>query len=32
VATKVGDAFKIVIPEKPMSRTHRYLWDYTWTN
>jgi hypothetical protein len=32
VATRVGDTFKIVIPERPMSRTHRYLWDYTWTN
>jgi len=24
--------FRIVIPEVPMSRRHRYLWDYTWTN
>jgi len=24
--------FRIVIPELPMSRRHRYLWDYTWTN
>jgi len=24
--------FRIVIPEIPMSRRHRYLWDYTWTN
>jgi hypothetical protein len=24
--------FRIVIPESPMSRRHRYLWDYTWTN
>ena len=24
--------FRIVIPEHPMSRRHRYLWDYTWTN
>jgi hypothetical protein len=24
--------FRIVVPETPMSRRHRYLWDYTWTN
>jgi hypothetical protein len=24
--------FRIVIPAVPMSRRHRYLWDYTWTN
>jgi len=24
--------FRIVIPESLMSRRHRYLWDYTWTN
>ena len=24
--------FRVVIPESPMSRRHRYLWDYTWTN
>jgi hypothetical protein len=24
--------YRIVIPEVPMSRRHRYLWDYTWTN
>ena len=24
--------FRIVVPEVPMSRRHRYLWDYTWTN
>ena len=24
--------YRIVIPEIPMSRRHRYLWDYTWTN
>ena len=24
--------FRVVIPEIPMSRRHRYLWDYTWTN
>jgi hypothetical protein len=23
---------RVVIPEHPMSRRHRYLWDYTWTN
>ena len=24
--------YRIVIPEVPMSRRHRYLWDYSWTN
>ena len=24
--------YRIVIPDVPMSRRHRYLWDYTWTN
>ena len=24
--------FRIVIPEAPQSRRHRYLWDYSWTN
>ena len=24
--------YRIVIPEVPMSRRHRYLWDYAWTN
>src|SRR5437867_8184416 len=32
IAAEVGGRFRIVIPEMPMSRRHRYLWDYTWTN
>jgi hypothetical protein len=24
--------FRIVIPERPMSRKHGYLWDYQWNN
>ena len=32
VATDMYGRFRIVIPESPMSRRHRYLWDYTWTN
>jgi len=32
LATDVGGRFRIVIPETPMSRRHRYLWDYAWTN
>lgn len=32
VVTEVGGRFRVVIPETPMSKRHRYLWDYTWTN
>jgi len=32
VVTPVDGAFRVVIPETPMSKRHRYLWDYTWTN
>jgi hypothetical protein len=32
VATQVHGRFRIVIPETPMSKRHRYLWDYIWTN
>lgn len=32
IATDVDGRFRIVIPEIPMHRQHRYLWDYTWTN
>ena len=32
IAAELGGRFRIVIPEMPMSRRHRYLWDYTWTN
>jgi hypothetical protein len=32
VATNVDGRFRIVIPETPMSKRHRYLWDYIWTN
>jgi len=32
MAAGYNGRFRIVIPEVPMSRRHRYLWDYTWTN
>jgi hypothetical protein len=32
VVTEVGTQYRVVIPEAAMSRRHRYLWDYTWTN
>ena len=32
LATRVGDGFRIVIPERRMSTRERYLWEYTWTN
>ena len=32
IAAEVSGRFRIVIPEMPISRRHRYLWDYTWTN
>jgi hypothetical protein len=32
VVTQVDGSFRVVIPETPMSKRHRYLWDYTWTN
>lgn len=32
VVTLVGERYRVVVPEIPMSRKHSYLWDYTWTN
>jgi hypothetical protein len=32
IATEVDGRYRIVIPESPLSRQHRYLWDYSWTN
>jgi hypothetical protein len=32
VVTHVGGRYRIVIPEHPMSKRRRYLWDYAWTN
>ena len=32
IVTEVDGHYRIVIPEIPMSRRHRYLWEYTWTN
>lgn len=32
VVTEVEGRFRVVIPQAPMSKRHRYLWDYTWTN
>ena len=32
IAAEFEGRFRIVIPEIPQSRRHRYLWDYSWTN
>ena len=32
VVTDVSGRFRVVIPEHPMSKRRRYLWDYAWTN
>src|SRR5438093_3606213 len=32
IATEFNGHFRIVVPETPMSQSHRYLWEYTWTN
>jgi len=32
IAAGFQGRFRIVIPDIPMSRRHRYLWDYSWTN
>ena len=32
VVTQFDGRFRVVIPEKPRSKRHRYLWDYIWTN
>ena len=32
LATRFGEGFRIVIPEKRMGPPERYLWEYTWTN
>ena len=32
IAVASAGRFRIVVPETPMSRKHRYLWDYSWTN
>ena len=32
IAAEFEGRFRIVIPETPQSRRHRYLWDYSWTN
>jgi len=32
IAMEFNSRFRVVIPETPMSRRHRYLWDYQWTN
>jgi len=32
IAAETGGRFRIVIPEGPLNRRHRYLWDYSWTN
>jgi len=32
IAMEFNGGFRIVVPETPKSRRHRYLWDYTWTN
>ncbi|HEY2381123.1 MAG TPA: hypothetical protein VGK48_08060 [Terriglobia bacterium] len=32
IATEFEGRYRIVIPDRPMNRTHIYLWDYSWTN
>ena len=32
VVTRIGEAYRVVIPEKRMSERRRYLWEYAWTN
>jgi hypothetical protein len=32
VVTRIGEAYRVVIPEKAMSTRRRYLWEYAWTN
>ena len=32
IATEINGRYRIVIPDIPMSRRHRYLWDYQWQN
>jgi hypothetical protein len=32
IAAEFQGHFRIVIPEIPAGRRHRYLWDYSWTN
>ena len=32
VVTQVDGRFRVVVPETPRSKRHRYLWDYIWTN
>lgn len=32
IATEFQGRWRIVIPDAPLSRAHRYLWDYSWTN
>ena len=32
VVTRLGDAYRIVIPERAMSSRHSYLWEFAWTN
>ena len=32
ISTEFEGRSRIVIPEIPMSRRHRFLWEYTWTN
>lgn len=32
IATEFQGRFRIVIPDRPLNRTHLYLWDYSWTN
>jgi len=32
LVTRVGDEFRLVIPERPARPGKGYLWDYTWTN
>jgi hypothetical protein len=32
IAAEFEGRYRIVVPETPVSRRHRYLWEYTWSN
>ena len=32
VVTRIGESYRVVIPERAMSARRRYLWEYAWTN
>ena len=32
ISTEFQGRWRIVVPDVPLSRAHRFLWDYSWTN